>query len=54
MNFIFINLIGFNMEVLNNALRPKVFCIGNNKTGVTTIESVLSSLGYKMPNQAKQ
>jgi len=31
----------------------KVFCIGQNKTGTTTVESVLKSLGYKMGNQVK-
>lgn len=32
----------------------KVFCIGANKTGTTTIEQVLRSVGYQMPNQAEQ
>ncbi len=26
--------------------KTKIFCIGQNKTGTTTIESVLKSLGY--------
>ena len=34
--------------------RPKVFCIGYNKTGTTTMESVLNNLGYRMPNQGTQ
>jgi len=34
--------------------RPKVFCIGYNKTGTTTLERVLTDLGYRMPNQARQ
>lgn len=34
--------------------RTKVFCIGYGKTGTTTLEKVLSDLGYKMPDQAKQ
>jgi hypothetical protein len=34
--------------------RPKVFCIGYNKTGTTTLERVLTNLGYRMPNQARQ
>jgi len=34
--------------------RPKVFCIGYNKTGTTTVESVLKSLGYSMPKQKDQ
>lgn len=34
--------------------RPKVFCIGYNKTGTTTLEKVLIDIGYRMPNQAKQ
>ena len=33
--------------------RPKVFCIGQNKTGTTSVEAVLKQLGYKMGNQAK-
>jgi len=33
--------------------RPKVFCIGQNKTGTTSVESVLRQLGYKIGNQAK-
>ena len=31
----------------------KVFCIGQNKTGTTSIESVLEKLDYKMGKQAK-
>lgn len=34
--------------------RPKVFCIGYNKTGTTTLDKVLSDLGYKMPKQTRQ
>ena len=33
--------------------KTKVFCIGQNKTGTTTIAAVLNGLGYKMGNQAK-
>ena len=33
--------------------RTKVFCIGQNKTGTTSVEHVLKQLGYKMGNQAK-
>lgn len=33
--------------------KTKVFCIGQNKTGTTSMESVLHQLGYKMGNQAK-
>jgi len=33
--------------------KTKVFCIGQNKTGTTTVESILKSLGYKMGDQAK-
>jgi len=33
--------------------KVKVFCIGQNKTGTTTIEAALKTLGYKMGNQAK-
>ena len=31
--------------------QKKIFCIGANKTGTTSIESILSSLGYKMGDQ---
>jgi hypothetical protein len=34
--------------------RPKIFCIGYNKTGTTSLEKELTELGYKMPNQARQ
>jgi hypothetical protein len=32
---------------------PKVFCIGRNKTGTTTLETALKSLGYSMGRQAR-
>lgn len=32
--------------------RPKVFCIGRNKTGTTTMAQALSSLGYAIGNQS--
>lgn len=31
--------------------KPKVFCIGLNKTGTTTLEVVLKDIGYKMGDQ---
>jgi len=31
--------------------KSKVFCIGQNKTGTTSVEAVLKELGYKMGNQ---
>ena len=33
--------------------KPKVFCIGFNKTGTTTIKYTLEQYGYKIGNQAK-
>lgn len=33
--------------------KPKVFCIGLNKTGTTTLEKVLKGFGYKLGNQVK-
>lgn len=33
--------------------KSKVFCIGQNKTGTTSIEAVLKKLGYKMGDQAQ-
>ena len=32
----------------------KIFCIGYNKTGTTTLEWILKALGYKLPNQLEQ
>ena len=33
--------------------RTKVFCIGRNKTGTTSVEAALQSLGYRMGLQAR-
>ncbi len=33
--------------------KEKIFCIGLNKTGTTTIEMVLNEFGYKLGNQHK-
>lgn len=33
--------------------KQKIFCIGRNKTGTTSIEFVLKEFGFKMGNQAK-
>lgn len=33
--------------------RPKVFCVGANKTGTTTVRSVLEQLGYSLGDQAR-
>lgn len=35
------------------ARRPKVFCIGRNKTGTTSIGRALTSLGFKVASQAE-
>jgi hypothetical protein len=32
--------------------RPKVFCIGRNKTGTTSLQKALKDLGYKVGDQA--
>jgi hypothetical protein len=32
----------------------KIFCIGYNKTGTTTLEDVLHRFGYRLPNQQEQ
>lgn len=32
--------------------RPKVFCIGRNKTGTTSLNKALTDLGYKLGDQA--
>ncbi len=36
-----------------HANKPKVFCIGRNKTGTTSVELVLKEFGYKMGNQTR-
>ena len=33
--------------------RPKVFCIGRNKTGTTSLEAVFKRLGYRVGNQRR-
>jgi len=33
---------------------PKVFCVGDNKTGTTSMEYVLKLIGYKLPIQIEQ
>ena len=35
------------------AFRGKIFCIGRNKTGTTSLEYVFQQLGYKVANQAR-
>lgn len=32
----------------------KIFCIGYNKTGTTSVEALLRLYGYKLPNQQQQ
>jgi hypothetical protein len=46
---------GFLYRQLNKLFffkRPKIFCIGANKTGTTSVELVFRSLGLKVGNQA--
>ncbi|WP_156907154.1 sulfotransferase [Thalassobaculum salexigens] len=40
--------------VISNKSFNKVFCIGYNKTGTTTLEQVLRLYGYKLPDQQDQ
>lgn len=40
--------------VLSNKSFNKIFCIGFNKTGTTTLEQVLRLYGYRMPDQQEQ
>jgi hypothetical protein len=42
------------LAFLRRRERAKVFCVGYNKTGTTTLERVLIDLGYRMPDQMKQ
>ncbi|WP_159079887.1 sulfotransferase [Methyloceanibacter sp. wino2] len=57
------SLIGRDETALLNYLREKnanrqsfgkIFCIGYNKTGTTSLEAVLKGLGFRMPDQAFQ
>ncbi|MGM0953485.1 MAG: sulfotransferase [Pseudomonadota bacterium] len=41
-------------RVLANKNFNKIFCIGYNKTGTTTLETVLRLYGYQLPNQQEQ
>jgi hypothetical protein len=41
------------MSFLIKNKSQKIFCIGHNKTGTTTLERVLKDFGYKMGNQEK-
>lgn len=47
-----------NIKILKKLFRtnkrPKVFCIGYNKTGTTSLEKVLTCVGYRMPKQKMQ
>ncbi len=46
-----------NMALLETMPRKdfnKIFCIGYNKTGTTTLELVLRALGYRLPDQREQ
>lgn len=40
--------------VLSNKNFNKIFCIGFNKTGTTTLEKTLALYGYALPKQAEQ
>ena len=41
------------MKIFNKNNSQKVFCVGLNKTGTTTIEMVLKDFGYKIGEQSK-
>ena len=41
-------------RVIANKNFNKIFCIGYNKTGTTTLETVLRLYGYNMPSQQQQ
>jgi hypothetical protein len=41
-------------RVISNKNFNKIFCIGYNKTGTTTLETVLRYYGFKLPNQQEQ
>ena len=39
---------------LSNKNFSKIFCIGANKTGTTSLAATLEIIGYKLPNQMDQ
>lgn len=41
-------------RVLSNKNFNKIFCVGFNKTGTTTLETILKAYGYVLPCQAEQ
>ena len=41
------------MSLILSRSEPKVFCIGRNKTGTTSLSKALEDLGYIVGNQAK-
>lgn len=41
-----------NHHLCGDAARGKVICIGRNKTGTTSLESALGSLGFRLGDQA--
>lgn len=44
---------GYRVSLLTFFGRPKVFGIGANKTGTTSLEAAMGLLGYKLGNQRK-
>lgn len=43
----------FLQNFLGKSKRPKIFCIGQNKTGTTSLARALGDLGYAVGNQAR-
>ncbi|MBI3882938.1 MAG: hypothetical protein HY305_01625, partial [Sphingobacteriales bacterium] len=41
----------FNRVFSSNVSQPKIFCIGRNKTGTTSIEKAFIDFGYTVGNQ---
>lgn len=48
------NRIYMKREIISNKNFNKIFCIGFNKTGTTTLEKILQHYGYILPNQQEQ
>ena len=44
---------GMNLPFLLKKQKNKVFCIGRNKTGTTSLEKALRELGFKMGDQSR-
>jgi hypothetical protein len=49
----FKSLVIWKLNQLKFGSKPKIFCIGLNKTGTTSLKTALRTLGYEVGNQRK-